>query len=53
VVTCQMDLVFLYWISDFFSNSTVSVYFTSPDAVIEDAMDADYILTLVILELDG
>jgi len=37
----------------FFRNSSVNVYFTSPDSIIENVMDGDYILTLVILELDG
>jgi hypothetical protein len=32
----------------FFRNSSVYVYFTSPDSTIEDVMDGDYILTLVI-----
>jgi hypothetical protein len=36
----------------FFRNSSVNVYFTSPDSILEDVMDEDYILTLVILELD-
>jgi hypothetical protein len=35
----------------FFNNSSVNVYFTSPDSIIENSMDADYILTLLILEL--
>jgi hypothetical protein len=36
-----------------FRNSSVNVYFTSPDTIVGDVMDSDYILTLVILELDG
>jgi hypothetical protein len=36
----------------FFKNTSVNVYFTSPDAAIDTVMDADYILTFVIVELD-
>lgn len=36
----------------FFRNSTINVYFSSQDTSIVDAMDAHYILTLVIVEMD-